>query len=149
MRPTPDFEDLFVEECQRVMRTVFFVVQDQGRAEAVTQDAFVQLLRHWSTAGDYDRRGAWVRRVALRLAVISRQPNCAGCRPCAMPGGGGSPPRERTRRRNDSHESAIGRPTGYGEGDQSEMPRISLLCTAILNSPASSSTTMNASRASK
>lgn len=69
MRPTPEFEDLFVEEYPRVVRTVFFVVQDQGRAEEVTQDAFVALLRHWSKVRDYDRPGAWVRRVALRLAV--------------------------------------------------------------------------------
>lgn len=69
MRPTPEFEDLFVEEYPHLVRTVFLVVQDQGRAEEVTQDAFVQLLRHWSTVRDYDRPGAWVRRVALRLAV--------------------------------------------------------------------------------
>jgi RNA polymerase sigma-70 factor (ECF subfamily) len=30
---------------------------------------FVQLLRHWSKVRDYDRPGAWVRRVALRIAV--------------------------------------------------------------------------------
>jgi RNA polymerase sigma-70 factor (ECF subfamily) len=69
MRPAPEFEDLFVEEYPRVVRTVFLVVQDEGRAEEVTQDAFVQLLRHWSKVRDYDRPGAWVRRVALRLAV--------------------------------------------------------------------------------
>ena len=69
MRPTPEFEDLFVEEYPRVVRTVFFVVQDQGRAEEVTQDAFVALLRHWARVRDYDRPGAWVRRVAIRLAV--------------------------------------------------------------------------------
>jgi RNA polymerase sigma factor (sigma-70 family) len=69
MRPEPDFEDLFVEEYPRVVRTVFFVLQDEGRAEEVTQDAFVQLLRHWSRVRDYDRPGAWVRRVAIRLAV--------------------------------------------------------------------------------
>ena len=69
MRPSPDFEDLFAEEYPRVVRTVFFVVQDEGRAEEVTQDAFVQLLRHWSKVRDYDRPGAWVRRVAIRLAV--------------------------------------------------------------------------------
>jgi DNA-directed RNA polymerase specialized sigma24 family protein len=58
MSPEPDFEDLFVEEYPRVVRTVFFVVQDEGRAEEVTQDAFVALLRHWSKVRDYDRPGA-------------------------------------------------------------------------------------------
>ena len=69
MRPAPEFEDLFVEEYPRVVRTVFFIVGDEGRAEEVTQDAFVALLRHWSKVRDYDRPGAWVRRVAIRLAV--------------------------------------------------------------------------------
>lgn len=69
MRPTPEFEDLFVEEYPRVVRTVFCIVHDQGRAEEVTQDSFLQLLRHWSKVRDYDRPEAWVRRVALRLAV--------------------------------------------------------------------------------
>ena len=69
MRPRPEFEDLFVEEYPHVVRTVFLVLQDEGRAEEVTQDAFVQLLRHWSKVRDYDRPGAWVRRVAIRLAV--------------------------------------------------------------------------------
>lgn len=53
----------------RVARTVLLIVHDRGRAEEVTQDAFVQLLRHWDTVGGYESPDAWVRRVAIRLAV--------------------------------------------------------------------------------
>jgi RNA polymerase sigma-70 factor (ECF subfamily) len=45
------------------------VLHDHARAEEITQDAFVQLLRHWSKVGQYDSPSAWLRRVAIRLAV--------------------------------------------------------------------------------
>jgi RNA polymerase sigma factor (sigma-70 family) len=64
-----EFLDLFAEECVPVTRTVFLIVHDQERAEEITQDAFVQLLRHWKRVSTYDRPGAWVRSVAIRLAV--------------------------------------------------------------------------------
>src|SRR4051794_39382461 len=38
-------------------------------AKEVTQDAFVALLRAWRKVSRYERPGAWVRRVAIRLAV--------------------------------------------------------------------------------
>ncbi len=64
-----DFADLFTDEYERVVRTVYLLLQDWGRAEETTQDAFVQLLRHWRRVSEHDRPGAWVRRVAIRLAV--------------------------------------------------------------------------------
>ena len=63
------FDWLFADEFPAVMRTVYLIVHDPGRAEDITQDAFVQLLRHWKKVSRYDRPGAWVRRVAIRLAV--------------------------------------------------------------------------------
>lgn len=63
------FDWLFADEFPAVMRTVYLIVHDLGRAEDITQDAFVQLLRHWKKVSRYDRPGAWVRRVAIRLAV--------------------------------------------------------------------------------
>jgi DNA-directed RNA polymerase specialized sigma24 family protein len=65
----PGFEELFAREFPAVMRTVYLIVRDHGRAEDIAQDAFVQLLRHWRKVAKYDRPGAWVRRVAIRLAV--------------------------------------------------------------------------------
>lgn len=54
-----------------VVRTVYLIVHDSGRAEDIAQEAFLQLLRNWSRVSDYERPDAWVRRVAIRLAVRS------------------------------------------------------------------------------
>jgi RNA polymerase sigma factor (sigma-70 family) len=65
------FRELFAHEGAPVMRTVYLILQDEGRAEEITQDAFVQLYRNWGKVREYDRPGAWVRRVAIRLAINS------------------------------------------------------------------------------
>ena len=64
-----EFEELFDAEFPAVVRSVFVVCQDLGRAEDVAQEAFLELLRHWGRVSRYDRPGAWVRRVAIRKAV--------------------------------------------------------------------------------
>jgi RNA polymerase sigma-70 factor (ECF subfamily) len=51
------------------VRTVYLVVHNHERAEELTQEAFIQLLMHWKKVSRYDRPEAWVRRVAIRLAV--------------------------------------------------------------------------------
>jgi RNA polymerase sigma-70 factor (ECF subfamily) len=66
-----EFTAFFRREFAAVLRTVELILRDHGRAEEVTQDAFVQLLRRWSTVSAYERPDAWVRRVAIRLAVRS------------------------------------------------------------------------------
>ncbi|MGZ5398470.1 MAG: RNA polymerase sigma factor [Nocardioides sp.] len=64
-----EFQWLFVAEYPAVVRTTYLVLHDPDRAEEIAQDAFVQLLRHWDKVRDYDSPQAWVRRVAIRLAV--------------------------------------------------------------------------------
>lgn len=68
---TPDYAVLFQREFPKVVRTVYLVVRDHGRAEELAQEAFVQLLMHWKKVSGYDRPEAWVRRVAIRLAIRS------------------------------------------------------------------------------
>lgn len=68
---TLEFERLFRQEFAPTLRTVELMLRDHGRAEELTQDAFVQLLRHWGKVSRYERPDAWVRRVAIRLAVRS------------------------------------------------------------------------------
>ena len=66
-----EVRDLFDDHYDRVVRTAFLIVQDWGRAEEVAQDAFVQLLRYWPRVSRHEMPEAWVRRVAVRLAVRS------------------------------------------------------------------------------
>ena len=64
-----EFEELFRHEYPAVVRTVRLVLGDQAVAEDVVQDAFTQLIVHWRKVSRYERPGAWVRRVALRMAL--------------------------------------------------------------------------------
>jgi RNA polymerase sigma-70 factor (ECF subfamily) len=76
------------------------ILHDRQRAEDITQDAFIQLYSHWRVSR-YERPGAWVRRVAIRLAV--RHQN-----------------RERIRAVLDRNaEPPAGRPTFFGVADTS------------------------------
>lgn len=60
---------LFDAEYAHVRRTVYVLLGETAAAEDITQDAFVQLLLHWRKVSGYERPDAWVRRVAIRLAV--------------------------------------------------------------------------------
>ena len=64
-----DYEWLFRACFARVHRTVTLVLRDQARAEEVTQEAFLKLLENWRKVSAYEQPEAWVRRVAIRLAV--------------------------------------------------------------------------------
>jgi RNA polymerase sigma-70 factor (ECF subfamily) len=68
-----EFRNLFADHYMPVVGTVFMIVQDRARAEEITQDAFMQLLRHWNRVSRYEQPEAWIRRVAIRLAVRSVQ----------------------------------------------------------------------------
>lgn len=66
-----DYTSFFRQEFAPVLRTVELMLRDHGRAEELSQDAFLQLLQHWAKVSRYERPDAWVRRVAIRLAVRS------------------------------------------------------------------------------
>ena len=63
----------FRDQFPRVVRTVYLILRDQARAEDVAQDAFVQLYREWDRIASYERPDAWVRRIAIRLAMRGRR----------------------------------------------------------------------------
>jgi RNA polymerase sigma factor (sigma-70 family) len=65
----PEFAWLFRSHFASIARTVNLIVFDRARAEDLTQDAFEALWRNWETLAGYERPDAWVRRVAVRLAV--------------------------------------------------------------------------------
>jgi RNA polymerase sigma-70 factor (ECF subfamily) len=70
-----DYTAYFQREFAPVVRTVTLMLRDEARAEEIAQDAFVQLFLSWPKVSRYDRPDAWVRRVAIRLAMraIRRQ----------------------------------------------------------------------------
>lgn len=70
---------LFRAEFASVARTVFLIVHDRGRAEDIAQEAFLKMLQNWRVVSGYERPDAWVRRVAIRMAV--RQARREGLRP--------------------------------------------------------------------
>ena len=67
--PDEAYTRLFDAEYPRVRRTIHVLLGNGSAAEDITQDAFVQALLHWPKVSRYDRPDAWVRRVAIRLAV--------------------------------------------------------------------------------
>ncbi|HTY72981.1 MAG TPA: sigma-70 family RNA polymerase sigma factor [Actinomycetes bacterium] len=67
--PDEAYTRLFGAEFAYVRRTIHVIVGDAAAAEDITQDAFVQLLLHWRKVSHYERPDAWVRRVAIRMAV--------------------------------------------------------------------------------
>ena len=66
-----DYTAFFRDEFAGVLRTIELMLRDHGRAEEITQDAFVQLYLNWAKVSRYDRPEAWVRRVAVRLVTRS------------------------------------------------------------------------------
>ena len=64
-----DYDWVFRASFTSITRTVYLIVHDQGAAEEITQDAFIKLLGKWRSIADYDRPEAWVRKVAIRMAV--------------------------------------------------------------------------------
>lgn len=63
------FSYFFHREFEPVVRTAYLVLHDQQSAEDVAQDAFRQLYLNWTRVSGYDNPQAWVRRVAIRMAV--------------------------------------------------------------------------------
>jgi RNA polymerase sigma-70 factor (ECF subfamily) len=67
------YSAFFRAQFVNVTRTIHLIVHDRAHAEDLTQDAFLQLFRDWSRISTYDRPEAWVRRVAIRLAMRGRR----------------------------------------------------------------------------
>jgi RNA polymerase sigma-70 factor (ECF subfamily) len=66
-QPQRDVRDLYAGTYARLVSVVAVAAGNRGEADDVVQEAFVRLLRHWSTVSRYEDPEAWVRRVAFRL----------------------------------------------------------------------------------
>jgi RNA polymerase sigma-70 factor (ECF subfamily) len=72
--PTPlyleqDFESLYVREYPSIVAVTSAMVGSVPLGEDITQQAFLVAYRRWRKVRTYDRPGAFVRRVAMNLAV--------------------------------------------------------------------------------
>jgi RNA polymerase sigma factor (sigma-70 family) len=67
--PDDGFTAFFRTEYPALVRTLFLVVRERELARDIAQDAFVHLYPRWRRVSRYDRPDAWVRRVAVRMAV--------------------------------------------------------------------------------
>lgn len=64
-----DFDDFFSACHRRTVAAVFLVLGNFAEAEDVAQEAYHRASRQWARIRAYDDPEAWVRRVALNLAL--------------------------------------------------------------------------------
>ena len=64
-----EFAGFFETEYPGLIRSVYLIVRDREQARDIAQDAFVQLFSRWRRISRYERPEAWVRRVAIRMAI--------------------------------------------------------------------------------
>jgi RNA polymerase sigma-70 factor, ECF subfamily len=64
-----DFDQFYSASYPRLVGQLLAVVGNLHEAEDVVQEAFIRALTRWATIHRYDQPEAWVRRVALNLAV--------------------------------------------------------------------------------
>jgi RNA polymerase sigma-70 factor (ECF subfamily) len=67
----PEFEEFYQANYGRLVALVAAMTGDRGEAEDVAQEAFSRALSRWNRLGGYDLPEAWLRKVALRIAVDS------------------------------------------------------------------------------
>ncbi len=63
---------LFDGEYAPLVRLATLITGDVAVAEVVVQEAFARALARWKRIEHYDKPGAWVRRVVIRLALRTR-----------------------------------------------------------------------------
>lgn len=68
-RDQEEFERVFRSAYPAVLRTASLVLQDRGRAEEVTQGAFLRLYERWGRDVAFEQPEAWVRRIAVQGAI--------------------------------------------------------------------------------
>jgi RNA polymerase sigma factor (sigma-70 family) len=68
-RASEPFDAFFARERDAVIGLAFALTGDQGLAEDIVQDAFLEAFRNWDRIAGYERPGAWVRRVVANMSV--------------------------------------------------------------------------------
>ncbi len=71
VRQDADFQEFYQANYGRIVAMVAAMLGDRHQAEDVAQEAFARALTRWSRLGGYELPEAWVRQVALRIAIDS------------------------------------------------------------------------------
>lgn len=82
-----DFDELYRRDWRPVVALAYGLSGSRAAAEELAQDAFLAAHRRWAHVREYDDPGAWVRRVAVNLAVSSLRRRAAEARAMARLGG--------------------------------------------------------------
>lgn len=69
MGASDDFRDFYQASYGRTLAMVAGMVGSRGQAEDITQEAFARALARWPLLRSYEQPDAWVRKVAMRLAI--------------------------------------------------------------------------------
>jgi RNA polymerase sigma-70 factor (ECF subfamily) len=72
MTAEPTLRALFDAEYRGLVRLATTIVGDRSIAEEIVQEAFARALARWRRLRHYERPGAWLRLVTVRMAVRSR-----------------------------------------------------------------------------
>lgn len=67
------FEAVFVAEYSKMVALAAAVSGSRVFAEDIAQEAMGRLDRHWSSVGNFDKPGAWLRRVTINLALSQKR----------------------------------------------------------------------------
>lgn len=67
--PVGGFEELFRADHRAVVAIATALSGSRSIGEEVAQEAFLRAHQRWAQVGAYERPGAWVRRVAINLAL--------------------------------------------------------------------------------
>lgn len=73
LRHGDDFEEFYQACYGRTVAMLAAITGSLAEAEDVAQEAYSRALARWSRLHDYDLPEAWVRKVAMRLAIDSRR----------------------------------------------------------------------------
>jgi RNA polymerase sigma-70 factor (ECF subfamily) len=81
------FEELFLDQHDRLYRALYFITGSREDAEELMQDAFLKLWEQWDTIGSIDDPVAWLFRVALNgFRMRARRARLAARRLVPAPG---------------------------------------------------------------
>jgi RNA polymerase sigma-70 factor (ECF subfamily) len=64
-----DFDAFYTREYAALMRLGYVLTGSRAVAEELVQETMLRAFRHWGRIADYERPGAWARRVLCNLAT--------------------------------------------------------------------------------